>query len=132
VSIKLYLISVDEYPEGIADPESLLLISDEDSAEDVSLDSLNYMTTVGVKSSHSEKVISEFKEWWRGNTKGDLSVELLAESESQIEAHRLNEISTIDPESWTMKNSFIAYPKNCQESYTTALEIVKEGELNLQ
>ncbi len=133
MNISLYQIETDEYPDGIADPDAMLLVhSEENPPEDLDVNELNFLTTLGVKSDSPEDVVSHFKNWWGDNVGTSLKVALIASESGQLQEFRKNEIDDIEENTWLLKASFVAYQHKWEDAYSSAVKLIKESELNLQ
>lgn len=121
----------EEYPRELADDDSLILIHDEeqDVERDISMDELNFMTTLVVNSIEPELVLEQFKEWWDDNAGGRIELELLTMDIRNLNTDRAEYVKNMEQNEWSIKNCFIAYPLNSPSAYKVAREIVVESEL---
>jgi hypothetical protein len=132
MSSYLYLFSVENYPEEIADPEGLLLIAEglEDKDEDeITFDELHFVSTLAVHSNQPDPIVEEFAQWWQSQTGEMPKVTLLASEVAQMQEFRANEVASLDVDTWSIKTNFVAYAANCDIGQNAAINLIKESEL---
>ncbi|MEP7703580.1 hypothetical protein [Paraglaciecola sp. 25GB23A] len=136
MSCNLYLFTVENYPEGIADPESLLLMQEgfegKSEDEEISLDELNFASTLAIHSDKPELVIADFQKWWEDRTGEIPKVSLLACDASHLQEFREKEVRSLGIDTWSIKSNFVAYASSSDEGKISAVGLIKESELNIQ
>jgi hypothetical protein len=130
MKVYLYLVVSDSYPERICGGEEIILIRDEaEMKTELGLDDLGFVSTLGIRSNVSDEVLNEFLDWW-GETVGiSVKTKKLTSEPSSIQDYRLLEIESLGENEWTLKSTFLAYPKDSSASYERAIEFIKESEL---
>jgi len=131
----LFLIEVDNFPEAIADPDSLLLIQDEDESEqetEITLENLSFMSTVAMKSDTPENTLSNIQDWWKSEIGDTPKLELLTDSVESLQDHKIEQLRSLETGSWSLNTSFIAFSKVSEDARLGAINLVKESELKVQ
>lgn len=133
MTIYLYQIETDTYPEGVGDPEEMLLVHEEGAdPECLNIGELNFITTLGIRSENPEETLSEFKNWWQGNAGSQIGLELITKESMILQDVRREEIESLDEGEWSMQTNFIAYSRASEEAYLSAQKIIQESELKVQ
>ncbi len=135
MSCYLYLFSVENYPEEIADPEALLLMAqgmeDKDETEEIDLNELHFLSTLAVNANNPDPIVEEFALWWQSQTGEMPKVTLLASEVEQMQEFRADEVASLDVDSWSIKTNFVAYAANSEVGQNAAINLIKESEVQV-
>jgi hypothetical protein len=130
--MKYYLIKTDIFPHEFADGESVILIHDEEGADDFDESDLEFMTTLVINAKDVETPLEEFSSWWYANTTGKFELELLTDEIAHLNEERRAFVASLGDGELSLKGNFMAYVKSDVESQKYAKEIIIESELQVQ
>lgn len=130
MTIYLYQVETNEYPENIADPESLMLVHEEDQSPDnIDFSTFNFLTTLTLKCDVVDDILEEFKAWWQENVGSEVGLELITKDSRRLKAERQQELQDIDENTWSLDTTFIAYPRDSEGAYLSAQDTIQAMEL---
>jgi hypothetical protein len=133
MSKKIYILETTLIPDEFNSSESVILLDEgfEDRGDEnpISINEINFMTTLAVLSNKPEDVIASFSDWWREKCDGELNFQLLSSEDSHLQEFRAKELERLEEDGWSIKANFVAYCENSVKARDAAIEIIRESEL---
>ena len=130
--MKYYFLKTDSFPSAIANPESVILIQDENSDTALEIEDLGFIGTLIVNTDDIEESLLHIEDWWNETTSGTIELELVTEDVSSLNSEQKELLSSLKLGEWSLNDTFIAYPKGDEKCFENAKKVIRESELNAQ
>ena len=130
--MKYYFLKTDSFPSAIANPESVILIQDENSDTALEIEDLGFIGTLIVSTDDIEESLLHIEDWWNETTSGTIELELVTEDVSLLNSEQKELLSSLKLGEWSLNDTFIAYPKEDEKCFENAKKVIRESELNVQ